>query len=182
ITVNATPIATLTVLGTINNAVEGTAITSSVGSEIQVKAVNGSSSPVVGATVYLSINSGPGVLSGSISAVTDSSGIAHFTTTSINLSGAYTLVATSSGIVSSPSTSFNITPSAPVSLSVETAPDGSGTVVGAENVVADSSITAYAITRDSQGNFVANVSATWSLINTTAINGVGVISSDLVPD
>ena len=59
---------------------------------------------------------------------------------------------------------------------VETAADGSGSVVSAGNVAAGASITVYAITRDGQGNFVANPSATWSLQSKT----VGVVDGDLV--
>jgi hypothetical protein len=60
---------------------------------------------------------------------------------------------------------------------VETAADGSGTVVTVQNLASGSSITVYAISRDAAGNFVANVSGTWSLTN----NIGGVVSSDLVP-
>ncbi len=59
---------------------------------------------------------------------------------------------------------------------VETAADGSGTVVGAQSVTSGNSVTAYAITRDAFSNFVANASATWSLTNNTG----GVTNSDLV--
>ena len=69
-----------------------------------------------------------------------------------------------------------LTPAAASQLQVETASDGTGTVVPAQNVTAGSSITVYAITRDTFGNFVANVSATWSLQSITA----GVVSGDLV--
>jgi fibronectin-binding autotransporter adhesin len=60
---------------------------------------------------------------------------------------------------------------------VETAANGSGTVVPAQNVTAGSSLTAYAIARANDGSFVANVAATWSLPTQTG----GVVSSDLVP-
>src|SRR5207244_3869455 len=61
--------------------------------------------------------------------------------------------------------------------SIETAANGSGTHVGAQNVVAGSSVTGYAIERDSNGNFVANVAAAWSLVNKTG----GVAGADLAP-
>src|SRR2546427_7005891 len=52
----------------------------------------------------------------------------------------------------------------PTDIRVETAADGSGTVVPAQNVTAGSSVTGYAITRDTYGNFVANTDlGTWSL-------------------
>ena len=60
---------------------------------------------------------------------------------------------------------------------VETAADGSGTVIPAQNVAAGNSLTVYAITRDVGDNFVANVAAdSWSLANKTG----GVADSDLV--
>ena len=60
---------------------------------------------------------------------------------------------------------------------VETAADGSGTVVGAANVPSGSTVTGYAITRDVNNNFVANVAATWSLMSKAG----GVVDGDLVP-
>src|SRR5205807_1535763 len=64
-------------------------------------------------------------------------------------------------------------------LRVETVADGSGTVVPAQNVTAGNSITVYSISRDSQGNFLANVATDasgWSLANVTG----GVVDGDLV--
>jgi len=59
---------------------------------------------------------------------------------------------------------------------VETAADGSGSVVGAQSITAGNSITVYAVTRNASGTFVGNPSATWSLQSTTG----GVVSGDLV--
>ena len=59
---------------------------------------------------------------------------------------------------------------------VETKPDGTGTVVSAQNVPAGTSVTGYAISRDAGGNFIANVVGTWSLTNVTG----GVVQGDLV--
>ena len=62
-------------------------------------------------------------------------------------------------------------------IRVETAGDGSGTVVPAQNVAAGSSLTVFAIGRDGGDNFVANVVAdSWSLIGITG----GVVAGDLV--
>jgi hypothetical protein len=63
-------------------------------------------------------------------------------------------------------------------VTVETAPDGSGTVLGAQIITSGASVTGFAIQRDLGGNFVANVAATWSLSN---ITGGGIVNSDLVP-
>jgi len=60
---------------------------------------------------------------------------------------------------------------------VETAADGSGTIVPLLGVASGSSITVYAITRDASDNFVANGAATaWSLQNATG----GVAAGDLM--
>jgi len=63
------------------------------------------------------------------------------------------------------------------SISVETAADGSGTVVPAQNLVAGSSLTVYAISRAANGAFMQNAPAIWSLTNVTG----GVVSGDLIP-
>src|SRR5439155_17025899 len=65
----------------------------------------------------------------------------------------------------------------PNQVQVETAADGSGTVVPAQNLATGSSLTAYAIERDSGNRFVTNAPATWSLVNTTG----WVQNSDLAP-
>lgn len=62
---------------------------------------------------------------------------------------------------------------------VETAANGSGTVVSAQNVTAGTSMTMYSISRDTYGNFVANVASDpsgWSLTSKTG----GVADGDLV--
>jgi len=64
----------------------------------------------------------------------------------------------------------------PALVKVETAADGSGTVVGAQSLTAGSTLTVYSITRDQFGTFVANSAATWSL--TGKIGGVA--DGDLV--
>ena len=60
---------------------------------------------------------------------------------------------------------------------VETAADGSGTIVAAQSVSVNSSITAYSVSRSNADVFVANPAATWSL---TSITG-SVVGGDLVP-
>jgi hypothetical protein len=68
--------------------------------------------------------------------------------------------------------------STPTSVTVETAYDGSGTVVPAQSLPSGSSITLYAIARNAANSFLANVSATeWSLQSPTG----GVVAGDLVP-
>ena len=81
------------------------------------------------------------------------------------------------GGLSNPQT-FTVSVGAAAIVRVETAPDGSGTVVPAQSLASGSSITVYAVTRDAFSNFVANVAAgAWVLQNITG----GVVSGDLVP-
>jgi len=62
-------------------------------------------------------------------------------------------------------------------VGVETAANGTGTLVPAQTIVAGNSTTAYAATRDAANVFVANSPATWSL---TSVTG-DVVQGDLVP-
>jgi unsaturated rhamnogalacturonyl hydrolase len=71
---------------------------------------------------------------------------------------------------------LTVTQAAAASVGVETAANGTGTVVPAQDLVSGSSIRVYAVTRDAYGN-LANPSSTWSL---TGITG-GVTSTDLTP-
>ena len=89
--------------------------------------------------------------------------------------GLHTFTATS-GSCGGTSGSVSIIAGAATKVQVETAADGSGTVVGAQSLASGSTITAYAISRDASDNFVANVSASWSL---AGVSG-GVVSGDLV--
>ena len=71
----------------------------------------------------------------------------------------------------------DITPVEATKVRVETAADGSGTVVPLQSVAPGNSITVYGITRDASDTFVANVAAdSWELINKTG----GVVSGDLI--
>src|SRR5207244_181518 len=83
-------------------------------------------------------------------------------------------VSTSAG--TSNSMTFTVNSGAASVLSIETAADGTGTPVSAQNIASAASTTAYAIVRDSFGNFVANVAASWSIAHGTG----GVANSDLI--
>jgi hypothetical protein len=71
---------------------------------------------------------------------------------------------------------FSIDAGAPVSADVETLADGLGTSTPIQNISAGATTTAYALTHDQFGNFVANTPATWSLRSETG----GVVDGDLV--
>jgi len=66
----------------------------------------------------------------------------------------------------------------PTKISVETAADGSGTVVPTQSLTTGSPLAVYAIARDASNNFVTNVAAdVWNLQNIVG----GIIPDNLVP-
>ncbi len=65
----------------------------------------------------------------------------------------------------------------PTQVRVETAADGTGDVVPAQNLAQGSSLPVYAVTRDASDTFVANAAVVWSLLSKTG----GVVDGDLVP-
>ena len=92
--------------------------------------------------------------------------------------GSADINATSGQLITAPSGTISVTHGAASKIIVETAANGSGKVVPADTLVSGSSITVYAITRDSMDNFVANVAAdAWSLQNIVG----SVVATDLVP-
>ena len=73
---------------------------------------------------------------------------------------------------------FTVIPDLPTKVRLETAADGSGTVIPSQSLASGSSITLYAISRDVSDNFIANVAAnTWTVENITG----GVVIGDLAP-
>jgi len=115
--------------------------------------------------------SGPtAILSNTTAAIRGSNGCAD---TDVN-SADFTVTAPNPRNISSTFTACGPTAT---QVRVETAADGSGTVVPAQNLASGSVITVYAITRDASNNFIANVAAdSWSL---TSVTG-GVLPTDLV--
>ncbi|HMD13219.1 MAG TPA: hypothetical protein VKI62_01195, partial [Bacteroidota bacterium] len=94
------------------------------------------------------------------------------------LIGAGQIIANYGGLTRTPSGTISVIAGTPSQVRVETAVDGSGTIVPSQSLPAGNSLTAYAITRDASNNFVANVAASsWSLQSTTG----GIVSGDLVP-
>jgi hypothetical protein len=85
--------------------------------------------------------------------------------------------ATSGTLAAVPSGTITVTPGSATQIRVETAADGTGAVVPPQTLQTGKTITAFAVTRDASLNFVANITATWSL---TSVTG-GVLQSDLVP-
>jgi Invasin, domain 3/Bacterial Ig-like domain (group 1)/Cadherin-like domain len=93
-----------------------------------------------------------------------------------NVSGYYCVISGTCGTTNTTTNSLTVTAAAAY-IQVETAADGSGTVVGAQNVTAGNSITVYAIARATDHSFLLNDPAdTWTLISKTG----GVVDGDLV--
>lgn len=98
----------------------------------------------------------------------------------LSKTGATTITATraSGGSESGTSNAFTVLPAMPTKILVETAPDGSGGVVPAQDLVSGNALNVFAVERDAFDNFVANAPAdNWSLENVTG----GITGSDLVP-
>lgn len=147
----------------------------------------GNSVSGVAQTVTLAIqnNAGPGgTLLGTKSAtVNQSNGRATFSGITIDKAGVgYTLTATGSTVSTTPgnvvSTSFSVTSGLAIKVRVENAADGTGVIIGNQNVTSGTSITLHAIARDTYDNFVLNIAAgSWTLVSSTG----GVVPADLVP-
>ncbi|QCB98877.1 hypothetical protein E5206_06240 [Arthrobacter sp. PAMC25564] len=78
---------------------------------VAVQTASGAAVPAAGIQVSVAIgtNPGAGTLSGTLTAATNSSGVATFSNLSINRAGAgYTLAASSTGLISATSTAFNV--------------------------------------------------------------------------
>jgi hypothetical protein len=148
---------------------------------VQSQDANGNpANPTSSTTITLSKATGGGTLSGTLTgSIGTGANSVTISTPVYSKSDTLTLTATATAGMTSLTavTSGNIVFSAGTATQtqVETAADGSGTVSGTANVTAGTSITVYAITRDANGNFVGNPSATWSLQSVTG----GVVSGDL---
>jgi uncharacterized protein YjdB len=109
--------------------------------------------------------------------LTDATGKATVAlTVSTDASIGMTVTATDNAALTGTSTTLDVVPAAAAAIRVETAADGTGSVVGAQSIASGSSLTAFSITRDQFGNFVANAPGTWTLTNKTG----GVADADLV--
>lgn len=104
------------------NVTAGLAITPAV--KVAVQTAAGAAVPTanIQVTVAIGTNPGGGTLSGTATALTDSSGVATFTTLSINKAGTgYTLTASSAGLTSTTSSSFTVSAAAASKLVVTSA-------------------------------------------------------------
>ena len=87
---------------------------------VSVRALNANGTFAIGIPITIAIGSNPsgGTLSGTLTAVTGASGIAVFTTLSIDEVGTYTLVASAAGFPSATSLQFGVTAAAASGLAV----------------------------------------------------------------
>ena len=146
---------------------------------VTVKDTNGNNVTSGGANVAITKSSGTGL----IGSVTDNgNGTYSATVTSPTTIGNGVFVATLAGApvkggtpLQSEATVTYIAGTT-TQIVIETAADGSGSAITTKSIASVGTFTAYAISRDASGNFVANVPATWSL--TGKIDGVA--DSDLV--
>src|SRR5205823_4808417 len=114
-----------------------------------------------------------GVVAGDLVVAGDSKS-ATFTA---HVTGTGVIHAAATGLTSIDSGTITVTPGTATKIRVETAANGSGTVVAAQSLVSGNAVTVYAISRDASNNFVANVAPdSWSLATTTG----GVVAADLV--
>jgi FG-GAP repeat len=96
------------------NAVAGQAINPAV--TVQLKDSGGSPVAQAGVTITMSLSSGTGTLGGTLSQVTDASGLATFNNLSINLAGSKQLTADPVSLTPAASSAFTITAAAATSI------------------------------------------------------------------
>ena len=159
--------------GVIPSQTAGTAFT------IKITARDTSNNTVTGFTETVNISSTGNVSSGGGITSPFVNGILSSLPVTIVNTGTFTITAThTSGTEIGISNSFVVTPGTPVSIRIETAANGTGSVVPPQSITAGNSITVYAIVRDSLGNFISNVAAdSWTFQNILG----GVVAGDLVP-
>ncbi len=89
------------------------------------------------------------------------------------------IVAAAAGLTADTSGVLSVVqPGAPTKILVETAPNGTGTIVPAQTISSGEAITVYAVERDAANNFVANIPAdSWSL----EVASGDIAPSDIVP-
>jgi hypothetical protein len=105
------------------------------------------------------------------------SGLATFNNISRTLAGNLTLTATSGSLTAAPaSDTITVNPITASKIRVETAADGSGTVVPAQNLASGQTLTVYSIARDQYNNFIENAAARWAL----TLRSGNVVDDDLV--
>jgi uncharacterized protein (DUF362 family) len=143
---------------------------------IQVR--DSAGNPVGGTTVSASRGNGTGTLRGTLTAVSDTAGLAAFTDLGYNKSGeAFTIRFAAGGLSVNSASLGPLSTGAAAQIRVETAANGSGSVVRASKLTIGRSLTVYGVSRDQFGNYTGNPGNTaWSLISKAG----NVVDSDLI--
>ena len=152
------------------NTAAGTVITPPV----VVKVTDSGGNPVSGVTIALTAQGGPGVLSGAAPAATDATGLATFSTLSIDKAGTYTLHATDGTRVIS-SASFVISAGTSSSITVEAGNGQSAAVT--TNYASQLKVSV----QDALGNGVAGIVVTFAAPSSgasVAFSGPATVTTD----
>jgi hypothetical protein len=158
-------------------------VVAGVASGITVTAKDQYNNTAVGYTGTIHFTStdvkGTAVLPGDYTFVGGDNGIHSFAGgVTLTTSGEQTVSATDTvtGSIAGAQTAITVNAAAAAKVNVETAADGSGSIVSPQSLASGSTLTVYGITRDQYDNFVANPANTaWSLTNKTG----GVVNGDL---
>jgi hypothetical protein len=127
-------------------------------------------------TVHFTSSDAQAVLPVNYTFVSGDNGV-HIFNANLKTSGIQTITATDTvtGTITGTQSGIVVNHAVASQISVETAANGSGVIVPAQNIASGTALTVYAVTRDQYSNFVANAAATWSLVNRTD----GVAEDDL---
>jgi streptogramin lyase len=90
-----------------------TPVSQTITPAVQVRAFDSSSAVLPGASITLSLTTGPGTLSGTLTQVTDATGTATFSNLSINAAGSGDVLTATAGSITATSNAFNITSTTP---------------------------------------------------------------------
>ncbi len=132
--------------------------------------------PVNGTVVTVSLGSGTGTLRGTLTATSGADGLAKFTDLGYSKTDAFNLHFAAGALSADTTPAIGPLAAGTTSvISVETAANGSGSVVATQTLTVGQSITVYSIARDQFGNFIANaVPDSWSLVGS-------IVNTDLTP-
>jgi hypothetical protein len=134
--------------------------------------------PMGGVAVTASRSKGTGVLRGTLTVSSNTTGLATFNNLGYNKSDEAFAIRFMSGSLTIESGLLSPLAAGKANqVRVETTANGTGTIVLSQSMLIGSKLTAYSITRDQFNNFVANAAAdTWSLVNKTG----NVVDSNLI--
>jgi hypothetical protein len=155
-------------------------VTAGTASNFTVTAQDAGGNTVTGyiGTVHFTSSDSQSVLPANYTFVSGDSGTHTFSAT-LKTAGTQSITATDTvtNTITGIQSSITVNATTASQIRVETAANGSGAIVPAQNVAIGSSVTVYSVARDQYGNFVANTAGAWSLASKTG----SVVDGDLVP-